>query len=150
MADEPRADKGQASSAGAGQAPAPGPGPSLLRRAAARAAGRAFFLASALLPYAEIEGLDDAALAEWLGCRPDDLPRLLLCRRPRPEPPAFRADVERIAEAFGLSAPTLAEVVRQADALQALREAGPSVGRGWLAAARDREPEPEPGTEDER
>jgi hypothetical protein len=113
---------------------------SLLRLAAERAAGRAFYLASVLLPYAEVEGLDEAALAERLGCRPADLPRLLLCRRPRPEPPAFGADVERIAAAFGLSALRLAEVVRLADALRALGDAEASgEATGWLAAARDRE-----------
>jgi hypothetical protein len=126
MADEPRANRG-----------------SLLRRAAERAAGREFFLASALLPYAEVEQLDDAALAERLGCEQGDLPKLLLCRRPRREAPNFRADVERIAEAFGLEPGRLAEVVRAADALRALREGGAAQAGGWLAAARDREPEPD-------
>ena len=39
----------------------------LLRRAAERADARPFFLASALLPYAHAEGLDDAGLAHYLG-----------------------------------------------------------------------------------
>lgn len=115
-----------------------------LRQAAERAAGRAFFLASVLLPYAEAEGLDDAALAERLGCRPVDLARLLFCRRPRREAPHFRADVERIAAAFGLAAERLAELVRAADAVSAFRAAAPRAESGWLAAARDRGPEPEP------
>jgi hypothetical protein len=113
-----------------------------LRRAAARAAGREFYLASALLPWAEAEGLDDAALAERLGCRAADLARLLLCRRPRREAPAFGQDVAAIAIAFGLSADALAEAVRQADGLRALRVAEQPDEYGWLAAARDCEPEP--------
>lgn len=109
----------------------------LLRRAAERAAERPFFLAATLLPYARAEGLDDAALAARLGCAPEALPRLLLCRQPRPEPGAFRDDVERIAAAFGLAAPHLANVLRQARALATIAEAEESA---WLAAARDREP----------
>jgi hypothetical protein len=125
-------------------------GDSPLRRAAERAAGRPFFLASLLLPYAAAEGLDDAGLAARLGCAPGDLARLLFCRRPR-EAPDFRADVERIAEAFGLEAGRLATVLREAAAVGAFRVAEPRAEYGWLAAARDREPEPErdPEPEDE-
>jgi hypothetical protein len=123
--------------------PSAGSGQALLRRAAERAAGDDFFLASALLPYAAAERLDDAALAERLGCEQGDLPKLLLCRRPRQEAPDFRADVERIAAAFGLVPGRLAEVVRAADALRALREGGAAQADGWLAAARDREPGPD-------
>ncbi len=114
----------------------------LLRRAADRAAGRPFFLAAALLPYARAERLDDAGLAARLGCSVEVLPRLLLCRRPRPEPGAFRGDVERLATAFGLDVTALAATVREADALAALAVA--EADTGWLAAARDREPDSEP------
>ena len=108
----------------------------LLRRAAERAGERHFFLAAALLPYARAEGLDDAGLAEHLGCTPGDLPALLLCRRPEGEGAMFRADVEAIAERFGLDAARLARVVRLADALVAF---GGGTAGGLLAAARDRD-----------
>lgn len=113
----------------------------LLRRAAERAADRPFFVAAVLLPWARAEGLDDAALAARLGCPPDLLPRLLLCRRPRPHPRAFHADVTRIATALGLAPARLAEVLRHAETLAALREQADVVS--GLAAARDRESEPE-------
>jgi hypothetical protein len=128
----PMAGSGAASGAG---------GEGLLRRAAERAAAEPFFLAATLLPYARAEGLDDAGLAARLGCAEEALPRLLLCRQPRPEPGAFRADVERLAAAFGLEAARLAATVRAAAALAALSEA--AAGRGTLAAARDRAPEGE-------
>jgi hypothetical protein len=110
----------------------------LLRRAAERAAADPFFLASALLPYARAEGWDDTSLAERLGCQPSDLPRLLLCRRPRPDSQSFRADLARIGETFGLKPTALAELLRLADALSTLRTADQTQIEGWLAAARDR------------
>jgi hypothetical protein len=109
----------------------------LLRRAAERAAQRPSFLAATLLPYARAEALDDDALARRLGCAPEQLPRLLLCRQPRPAPGAFRTDVERLADAFGLDVALLANIVRQASALARL--AAPEADGAWLAAARDRE-----------
>ena len=110
-------------------------------RAAERAAGRRFFLASALLAYARSEGLDQAGLARQLGCEPAALPRLLLCRRPTGPPAAFRADVQRIAQGFNLDPARLAEAVRVAYALERLAEAGQRTDAGLLAAARDRDDE---------
>src|SRR5215207_10562199 len=109
----------------------------LLRRVAERAGARRFFLASALLPYARAEGLDDGALAERLGCAPADLAALLLCRRPKGEGAQFRMDVERIADRFGLDAARLARVIRTADALAAFSGAAMDGPGGMLAAARD-------------
>jgi hypothetical protein len=117
--------------------------PSLTRRAAERAASRAFFLASVLLPFAQGEGLDDHGLASYLGCRDDQLAALLLCRRP--DPRTFARDVQRIAERFGLDPSRLAEAVRLADSLEALGRAPTDRGEGFLAAARDREEDEEPG-----
>lgn len=110
----------------------------LLRRAGRRAGGRPFFLASALLAYARAERLDDAALADHLGCAPGDLPALFLCRRPAAA--TFRADVERIAERFHLDAVRLAEAIRLAEGLGALGKAAQQAGSTHLLrAARDRE-----------
>jgi hypothetical protein len=104
---------------------------------ARRAATDDFFLGAALADYARSEGLDDAALAGRLGCPAAALTGLRLCRRPRPEAPLFAADVGRISEHFGLDADVLADAVRRADALAALRAGGLGAG-GVLQAARDR------------
>jgi hypothetical protein len=113
----------------------------LLRRAAQRAGARPFFLAAPMLAYAAAEALDDAALAARLGCDVAHLPALLLCRRPTGRGAAFRADVERIAQRFGLDVASLAEVLRLAEALEALAKAPQAGQAGLLAAARDRDDE---------
>ena len=114
----------------------------LFDHAARRASSRVFFLGSVLAAYTQIEGLDDSALADLLGCRPAILPALRLCRRPTTDAPAFRSDVEQIAERFGADPVRLAEVVRRVDALEALRGASADGEVAYLAAARDREDEP--------
>jgi hypothetical protein len=96
-----------------------------------------FFLASALAVYAESETMDDEQLAAQLGCPVATLVSLRLCRRPRPEPPTFRRDVDLIAARFGLHADVLAAVVRRADAVTALRREATGA-EGVLMAARDR------------
>jgi len=105
---------------------------------AERVEGDPFFLAALLSVYANSEGLDNAALAGALGCRPEDLTGLRLCRAPRPEPEGFRADVARIAGHFGLDEGRLIGVIRRGQALQALA-AAPAGTRGVLLAARDAE-----------
>lgn len=103
-----------------------------------------FFLASALNDYATSEQMDDAALAAALHCSPETLTSLFLCRRPQPEPPAFRQDVDAIATRFSVRADVLAEAVRRADALVALRQdtsAITAASGGTLIAARDRQDE---------
>ena len=84
----------------------------LLRRAAFLASERDFFLAAPLLAYARAEGLDDAALAQRLGCPLSDLPALLLCRRPVGD--TFDADVQRLVERFHVEADRLIEILRSA------------------------------------
>jgi hypothetical protein len=96
-----------------------------------------FFLASALAVYAESETMDDEQLAAQLGCPVATLVPLRLCRRPRPEPPFFRRDVDLIATRFGLHADVLAAAVRRADAVMALRREATGA-EGMLMAARDR------------
>jgi hypothetical protein len=101
-----------------------------------------FFLGEALAAYARSEGLDDAGLAAALGCSVEGLARLRLCRRP--DPARFGADVARIAERFGARADALAEAVRRADALAALRDASAGAAEaGLLMAARDRDEDDE-------
>jgi hypothetical protein len=112
-----------------------------LERLARRARGDPFFLAPLLACYAECEGLDDAGLAEALGCPPAALTALRLCRAPRPAPEEFWADVTRIAERFGADPERLAALVRQSQATLALRAAA----GGRLLAARDAEEGPAEG-----
>lgn len=112
----------------------------LLRRAAQRAADRPFFVASDLAAYRELHQLGEEALAEFLGCPPEQLPRLALCRRPDPDTPEFRREVERIAEHVGARAPRLAQLLREVASLHALRRADTRSrgSTGALLAARDR------------
>jgi hypothetical protein len=103
------------------------------------AASDPFFLGSALADYAASEHLDDAGLAAALGCQEELLTPLRLCRRPRPEPALFRADIAAIVGRFAVNADRLSEMVRRSDALIRLRGAA-TQGDGMLMAARDREP----------
>jgi len=123
-----------------------------LESLARRVASDPFFLAAPLARYALRHGLDDAALAARLGCRPEVLTDLRLCRNPHPEAPRFWQDVERIATHFGLDAARLAETVRSGQGLLRLAqqpEARAEDAAGYLMAARDEEPQPppEPGGE---
>jgi hypothetical protein len=94
-----------------------------------------FFLGWLLDRYAAAEGLDDAGLAERLGCAA--LAGLMLCRAPR-RSPHFRADVERIAEVFGIDASRLAEALRRANVVILLEEAPEAAEDApTLMAARD-------------
>jgi hypothetical protein len=113
--------------------------PDPLEYLARRAAADPSFLAAALAAFARTERLNDQALAAALGCPPDDLNALRLCRMPAADPPAFRRDIDRIAAAFGLKADVLAEVLTRWRALGCLRD-GAGDGRGTLLAARDQPP----------
>jgi hypothetical protein len=123
-----------------------------LERLARRVASDPYFLASALGRYAESEGLDDSALATKLGCTMPELTRLRLCRVPRPDPPFFWQDTERIAARFALDPNTLADVVRRGLALLSLQQASekrPAVEKGFFLAARDDVPDPDDTSEGE-
>lgn len=108
-----------------------------IRQFSRRAEDDDFFLASAIRTYARSEGMDEAGLAEALGCAPSDLDALRLCRRPRPEPPQFEADVVRISSFTGVKPDVLAQVVRRADILMAFRQVD-DASSGMMMAARDR------------
>ncbi|MGH2532302.1 MAG: hypothetical protein ACRDJW_08325 [Thermomicrobiales bacterium] len=114
----------------------------LMRRLARRLEANPDFLAAVFRRYRDAQDLDDDRIAFRLGVAPDDLPRLAICKRPRhdqTDPTLFRADVETIAEEFGLNPFTLAEVVRSVDVLDAVAGAPPgAVEAGFLAAAKER------------
>jgi hypothetical protein len=112
-----------------------------LSRAARRAGQQPFFLAYVFHQYREANTLDEPALANLLGCSVDALPRLALCRRPMGDTSAFRTDIDHLAERFRLNGEQLAAVVRQVDALEAIRSQmkETQASYGTLRAARDRE-----------
>jgi len=112
-----------------------------LSRAAQRAVEQRFFLASVLQAYQAAHRLDNTMLADLLNCAVDDLPRLALCRRPVADQSTFIADIEHLARRFQLNGDQLAMIIRQVDALQALRQHLDTAGSALrlLRAARDRE-----------
>jgi hypothetical protein len=114
---------------------------------AARAATEPFFLASLLAAYARSEGLDDAGVAEFLGCPTSELTMIRLCRAPRVESAEFWEDIYCVAERFNLSAERLAEVVQRGRVVRRFEEQAPVQGSGFLLAARDAEEPPQPQQE---
>jgi hypothetical protein len=111
-----------------------------LAELAARAEREPYFLASVLAAFARSEGLDDVGLAAALGCLPEDLVKVRLCRAPRTEWGEFWEDVTCIAERFGLNADRLAEAVKRVRVLNTFQEAR-AEDAGFLMAARDSETE---------
>lgn len=123
---------------------------SLLRYAASRAASNRFFLAGCLAEFSRLHGAGEDELARFLSCSRNALPRLALCRRPDPESPRFRTDVERIAAACDVQAIRLAQLIREVETMKALAEAGQmrqNTPEGLLAVARD-DDELHPGDEE--
>jgi hypothetical protein len=111
----------------------------LLARASLQAAGRPFFLASALAGFQALRGITEEQLATFLGCAPAALAELGLCRRPDPAGSTFRADVERVAAHVGAASEQLVRLLREVDSVAALRRAPSApVDRGAMLAARDR------------
>lgn len=109
-----------------------------IQRALQRAAKDPFFLASALDIYCSLNDLDTAGLADYLGCSAKDVVRLAFCRRPRTDVGTFRGEVDQIAAYLSISAEKLASLLRQVDALEALRKS-PTMRTGFLMAAREHE-----------
>jgi hypothetical protein len=116
-----------------------------LRDFAQRARHEPILLGYLLEGYAQREALDDAALADRLGCNEDMLMRLRICGMPREEPTQRREDVFRIAQSHGLDPLRLFDVIKQAIAMKCLQEAAISASTADLGepppivlAARDR------------
>lgn len=114
-----------------------------LRRAADRAATQQSFMAYLLARWGEAKGLKWDEAAEVLGCTDESVHRLALCLRPNPSLGSFAEDVERIASYARIDPGALARVVREVDAVQALRETRPlddanATVAGILMAALDR------------
>lgn len=73
------------------------------------------FLAKPLVRYAAAHSLTDAALAGALGCPPEKLSALKLCKLPRRE--HRTADIRRIAGYVGCDAEVLARVLTEVENL---------------------------------
>ncbi len=113
---------------------------SLLQYAARRAAQDRFFFSEYLIEFRNVRGMAEDQLVQFLGCSPGVLSKLALCRRPDPESPKFRSDVERIAAVFNIRPGPLVRLIREVDTMKALAKASPAkqeVPEGLLAAARD-------------
>ncbi len=123
-----------------------------LRHAARRASRHRFFLAADLEEFRAHRGMEEVELATFLGCGPELLPKVALCRRPDPTSPRFRLDLHRVAQAFSLAPDRLVSVIREVDALRALKEASQAAtaSQGLLLAAREvHEPPDQPPAERE-
>jgi hypothetical protein len=109
-----------------------------LARLARRASAHPFFLGYRLAEYARVHEVDDLAIAARLGCNPELLATVRLCRAPRAGREEFREDVLCIATKFGLHAHALAEIAKYVPATPRLENtlAEPV---GLVLAARDRE-----------
>ena len=115
----------------------------LLAWAARRARSWDSYVASDLAAFQERHGLSEAQLANWLGGTTRALTNLALCRRPQAGGPSFRTDVERIALHVGVQGEALARLLRETDAIAALRSAPADASapsdHGSLMDARDRQ-----------
>ncbi len=89
-----------------------------------------FYLGWYLTSYAEMMSVDIADVAGELGCLPEMMNTMSLCRAPRSEPPHFREDIEAVASRFQVRADGLANLVRQVQVAS---------DQGMLLAARDRD-----------
>lgn len=115
----------------------------ILQWAAKRTAEEPQLLGYDLSEYRMFNDATEDDLAAALECPRDALVCLALCRRPNPNAPSFRVDIEQIALHCGVSAQKLAALLREVDSLRAIRqvEIPPHLAAahpGLLAAARDR------------
>ncbi len=89
-----------------------------------------FYLGWYLARYSEFKEMSMTEVSRELGCLPDTMSSMALCRAPRLDPPHFRDDVERVAERFQIPADRLTGIIRhvQVASLESV-----------LLAARDRD-----------
>jgi hypothetical protein len=113
--------------------------PDWLGFAAQRSAERSFTLGSLLREFSQVERLSPKQLASLLSCEVETLDWLSLCYRPLPE--RFGEDVSRIAERFQIDPTQLAQLIRRAEAVAAVRSTARPREETLLLAARDRDEE---------
>ena len=87
-----------------------------------------FYMGWHLARYSEMKGLSVVELGKELGCLPETVNSISLCRAPRSEPPHFQDDIERVADRFQVRADKLVGIIRNAQIASA---------ESLLLAARD-------------
>ena len=105
------------------------------RKMASLASRDPFYLGWHLVSYSEMTGMSMAEVGMELGCLPETVDSISLCRAPRAEP-HFREDVETVADRFQVRADKLAHILRYVQV---------SSDADVLLAARDRGAEKAPG-----
>lgn len=98
-----------------------------------------YFLGKFIAEYEALNNMSDLQLAKYLECSLDALNRLALCRMPDDIENQFQQDVRRISEFAECNTDRLISLIREINALKALRgkqstHADPTL----LLAARDR------------
>ncbi|WP_246357201.1 hypothetical protein [Pyxidicoccus fallax] len=114
--------------------------PEWLERAARRSRSETWMLGHVFERYRELEGRTQEELAKELGCTPDVLHWLSLCRRP--EGQDFDEQASAIAKRFAVDLVSLVQVLRHVEVMETLSR---QVGNGdtleeqpMQSAARDR------------
>jgi hypothetical protein len=121
--------------------------PRVLERAVEKASLDTFFLGHLFSFVARRDQLSQLELAKQLGCEPNQITRLALCRCPREDVKWFRQDIKKIA-AFARCNPTmLAQIVRKAMAIKSLSACDTNQNTNTLLAARDRLASPRDSTD---
>lgn len=115
----------------------------LFRRAVERATKEPFLLAHLLDVQGATLGGHWLDAAAKLGCTTESAVRLALCRRPDSTKADFAEQIRQIAAYAGIDADALAQFIREAEAIQSLRQTRPHSGttneiEGLLLAALDR------------
>ena len=103
-----------------------------------RVAGDPRFIGAALAEAGLLH--DRTAAAARLGCSPEQIPRLALCRRPNADDERFADDVRNIAAFVSCDPVRLRDLLRESSVVGRLRGSadGTDIGQGLLLAARDR------------
>jgi hypothetical protein len=118
----------------------------LLQRAAARASSDPFYLGHSLAMYKASEGIDDTALAGFLGCALDDISRIALCRQPGvPDETSLKSDIVILIERFALKRESFIHLIRRVQFIAAASTNTPTTSFNptqrteYLLAAQDRD-----------
>ena len=83
-----------------------------MRKFSSMASRDSFYLGWHLARYTEMKDMSMEELGIVLGCPPETVNSIALCRSPRPESPHFRTDIERVAGRFQVKADRLMGIVR--------------------------------------
>jgi len=107
-----------------------------------KASKREGFLGSLLLTIAAESQVSMSDVASRIKCPPENLSILSLCKTPREAAEYFASDIRKISEYSGCDGGELANLVREYQAIRAMRDFEPTVSshETMLMAARDKKP----------